>query len=120
LYERSIAIRQALGNRFEASGGLGNLGMLVLHQGDIERARACLTQAVQMASDIGCAYRWVLYLIDLARVEFAAGDLHTAEMLIAQASSYLRSIRDHPDLVLALMVEGQLACAKGHHGTGLA
>lgn len=120
LYEQSIAMRRALGNRFEASGGLGNLGMLFLHQGDIAQARACLTQAVEMASDIRCAYRWALYVIDLARVDIADGALDGAETLLQQAGLYLRRIGNEPDLTLALMVEGQLACAQGDHTRGLA
>jgi ATP/maltotriose-dependent transcriptional regulator MalT len=99
--------------RTQAAEILGFLGLLALHQGDVEGASARLTENVHLRADVGDAQGMAWAEIWEARAEAARGHLGEARRLLSTGLG--RAIQSHSRLYTAMGLEelGKVVAAQG-------
>jgi predicted ATPase len=85
LFERSLAIWRALGDREEQARELSCLGATHLHLGDLDTARSLLEDSVSISRQIGSEAGLGAALTNLGQVEIEAGNFENAATLLEEA-----------------------------------
>jgi predicted ATPase/DNA-binding SARP family transcriptional activator len=85
LYRESIALQDAAGAEWEAAADLGALALVLRRSGDVVGAREAADESMRRAVESGDFYGIAYGHATLGLLEFDAGSLEVAEVLLSQA-----------------------------------
>jgi non-specific serine/threonine protein kinase len=94
LYDESLAIRRALGDRHGAAWSLNSSGVLARDRGDDERARALYEESLALFRALGDTWGVGLVLNNLARIARDLEDWERAAALCAESLALFQDLRD--------------------------
>jgi len=100
LFERSLAIWRATGDRDQEAKELNSLGISHGYLGDLSTARSLLEQSAALSREIGSDWRLAAALTNLGLVENIAGDLDRAAQALREAITLDRQQGDLLGLAL--------------------
>jgi len=115
LYERSLALREALGEPSGVADTLHELGLVCQAQGDLARARDLASRSLQIFEKLGSKANIGTVAADLAAIQLELGDAEAAALQIekalaadASAPSRLRAAAIARQMGEGLRVQGKL------------
>jgi tetratricopeptide (TPR) repeat protein len=114
LFEESLSVRRALGDRWAIANSLNNLSTVSQDQGDFEAAWGQLEEAVGLLREIGDRWHFANALNNLANVARSRGDYPTARSLYLESLEINRQLGDGWALAYLLEDIGCLNAAEGH------
>ncbi|HEV8635731.1 MAG TPA: tetratricopeptide repeat protein [Chloroflexota bacterium] len=114
-FERSLALRRALGDDDGVAATLVNLALIALHAADTGAARRYLEEGLAIVRRQGDARGIARSLSQLANVEMLAGDHAAATELLSESLAAFRSIGDEWAVSNDLLTLGYVALAQGDH-----
>jgi tetratricopeptide (TPR) repeat protein len=100
LFEQSLAIYRASGDRNEEAKELNSLGITHGYAGDLDTARSLLEQSADLAREIGNEQRLAAALTNLGHVENFAGNLGRAAEVLQGAVTLDEKYGDQLGLAL--------------------
>ncbi|UWE07670.1 AfsR/SARP family transcriptional regulator [Actinacidiphila bryophytorum] len=115
LCRSGLEVFHSLADKKGQAETLITMGVAAGRRGGHAEAVDCLTEALQLAQDIGAAHQVAKALRGLGRVEYDAGRLDAAAEHASAAVSTATRIRD-----LDEVVESQMLLAEVHHASGAA
>jgi non-specific serine/threonine protein kinase len=113
LYQRSLTIARSHDDATRAARAVGGLGDVAIHQGEYERAVACLDEALSLGRAVGSLPEVTQALWSLARVAHAQGDTQRIRELCEEALLIQRRLGDRWGVAYSLHELGQLARREG-------
>lgn len=96
-FQRSLAVRQAMGDPFGVAVELGNLGDMAMEAGDLPRAGASIREAIATAVRLENLYLLTSLIGSAGALAGAAGDPEEALTLLAAAEAAYASTSLVPD-----------------------
>jgi tetratricopeptide (TPR) repeat protein len=100
LFERSLAIYRAAGDRNQEAKELNSLGITYGYAGDLDTARSLLEESAAVAREVGNEQRVAAALTNLGLVENFAGDLDRAAEVLREAVALDEKYGDQLGLAL--------------------
>jgi hypothetical protein len=108
-----------LGDVFHQARSVGNLGFILLSEGETDEAGHYLTESVALAEEIGDALLLATAGTDLAACHVLAGDLPPAAERLGRAVETFLRIRTRRFATSAVVVAAAMAEQAGHREAGL-
>ncbi len=102
LFEESLALRRALGDRQGAAASLSNLGNVALRQGECERATVLCEEALALQRAMGDAWGITSTTQNLGNAALRQGNYGRATALFEEALSARRTLGDTRGIALTL------------------
>jgi len=102
LFEESLVLRRALGDRQGAAASLSNLGNVALRQGECERATVLCEEALALQRALGDAWGIASTTQNLGNAALRQGDYGRATTLYEEALSARRALGDTRGIALTL------------------
>ncbi len=115
LYEGSLALQQALGDRQGAARALTNLGNVAAHQGDYARARVLLEQGLTLRRALDDKPGIALTLDSLGNLAMWEGDYARAQALLEESVTMSRVLRGKRDVAVSLNNLGGVLVLQGEY-----
>jgi predicted ATPase len=113
LFEQSLALRQALGDKRGIAGTLNNLGLAAREQGDFVLARARLEEALAVCRELGDTLYIASLLNSVGNVAQAQADYSNARALYEEGLALRRALGDKRGAADALSNLGLVALRLG-------
>jgi hypothetical protein len=108
LFEESLAIKQALGDKRGMAGSLNNLGLVALEQRDYSTARTLLVEGLAIRREVGDKWGIAASLAGLAGLAQVHVQLHRAARLLGAVTALLETIGGRLDVSDRIIYERTL------------
>jgi len=118
-FQRSLALREELGDTQGVATLYNNLGVVHYYRGDYEAARQCYQQSFDSKREIGNIYGLAISATNLALMTHHLGDDQRALELIEQALGICKDIEAEWLLPEAYRVLAEIYLAQGRHEQAL-
>jgi predicted ATPase/DNA-binding SARP family transcriptional activator len=92
---------------------LSTLGSVAAERQDFASARACQTEALEIAKKIGNRFGQILHFTNLGRIEMKAGDLGTAQQLFLEGLEICKDLATNRDASYIQIQLGHIAVELG-------
>jgi len=112
-YERSLALRRALGDQRGIAASLNSLGVVALDEGDYDRARSLYEESLALKRQLGDRRGIAYSLGNLGLVASAQGDYSFAQTLYEEALALCRALGDRLGMSVSLGNLGAVALEQG-------
>ena len=109
LFEESLALRRALGDRAGITRVLNNLGTVAFEQGDYAKARALHEEVLELRRILGVPRDIAFTLTNLGNVAREFGDFAGARALYEETVSIYRELGERRGIAIALLTLGNVA-----------
>jgi tetratricopeptide (TPR) repeat protein len=113
LFEQSLALRHALGDKRGIAGTLNNLGLAACEQGDYIAARARLEEALAVCRELNDTAYIAILLNNVGTVALAQADYTNARALYEEGLALHRALGDERGIADALSNLGVVALRLG-------
>ncbi len=97
LLEESLATLRSTASSSGVALILSALGNVAAERQDFASARACQTEALEIAKKIGNRFGQILHFTNLGRIEMKAGELDTAQELFLEALAICKDLATNRD-----------------------
>ena len=102
-YQKALALARRLGDRYEESKALRNIGIVSRFKKDYLESEARLKDAMKIFGRIGAVYDMLLVYDDMATVALAKGDLTKAEEIAVLLERHTR-LMGYSDLNIRALI----------------
>jgi len=113
LWEESLTLYEALGDRTGLGRSLGELGLLAIEEGDDESAAALYERAAAIFRDDGDDRRLAVVVTNLGGLALTRGDYGEAERQLEASLELVRKVGDDEGMAESLRMLGSVAIGKG-------